>query len=120
MSEMINMTPPWPGMTRAEVSRHVAGGGRPQIKPQHAADVPNGLTELMEQCWAQDPTMRPTFVEIYDKIKQMRSNVGHGDHENNSAFDTSRQTRSETTRLVAHDDTPDHRMTDMEMYHSLP
>ena len=117
MSEMINMEPPWPGMTRAEVSRHVADGGRPQIVPEHAADVPNGLIELMEQCWDQDPTMRPAFVAIHDTIKQMRSDVEQGDHENNSAFDTSRQTRSETTRLVAHDDTTDH---EMEMYHSLP
>jgi len=72
MSEMINMAPPWPGMTREELTRAVAAGGRPTILAEHAASAPKGWSELMHQCWDQDPAVRPEFLAIHRKLNQIR------------------------------------------------
>ena len=72
MSEMINMAPPWPGMPREELTRAVAAGGRPTILAEHAASAPEGWSELMHQCWDQNPTVRPEFLAIHRKLKQIR------------------------------------------------
>ncbi|XP_071695955.1 serine/threonine-protein kinase STY17-like [Rutidosis leptorrhynchoides] len=35
------------------------------------------LTELLESCWQQNPTMRPNFTEILDKLKHLAKEVGN-------------------------------------------
>ena len=56
MSEMVNMAPPWQGMSPEEVPRVVAAGERPVIAPALAVNAPIGWNELMQQCWDQDAT----------------------------------------------------------------
>ncbi|KAL4585071.1 hypothetical protein LXL04_009685 [Taraxacum kok-saghyz] len=34
------------------------------------------LTELLERCWQQDPTLRPDFTEIIDNLQQIAKEVG--------------------------------------------
>ena len=75
MSEMVNMAPPWQGMTTKEVSFAVAAGERPVIAPELAASAPTGWIELMEQCWDQHPTNRPTFDAIHDSLAQFRDSM---------------------------------------------
>ena len=75
MSEMIIMAPPWQGMTREEVSCAVAAGERPVITSELAASAPTGWIELMQQCWDQDPTNRPTFDAIHDALKPIRDSM---------------------------------------------
>ena len=75
MSEMIIMAPPWQGMTREEVSCAVAAGERPVIASELAASAPTGWIELMQKCWDQDPTNRPTFDAIHDALKPIRDSM---------------------------------------------
>ena len=75
MSEMVNMAPPWQGMTRAEVSHAVAAGERPLITPELASSAPIGWIKLMEQCWDQKPTNRPDFDAIHDALTQVQGNM---------------------------------------------
>ena len=98
MSEMVNMAPPWQGMTREEISRAVATGRRPTIAFEHAANTPTAWIELMEQCWHQDPKNRPSFDLIHDTLQQAGITVEYDD------------------ASVSHRDTQD---VEMEMYYSL-
>ncbi|KAL8200352.1 hypothetical protein R6Q57_011691 [Mikania cordata] len=36
------------------------------------------LTELLECCWQHNPTLRPNFTEILDKLKHLAKEVGNG------------------------------------------
>ena len=76
MSEMVNMAPPWQGMTPEEISSAVAAGERPVIAPELATSAPTGWIELMQKCWDQDPTNRPTFDAIHDALKPIRDSIG--------------------------------------------
>jgi Protein tyrosine and serine/threonine kinase len=40
---------------------------RPVISPQ----VPAELQELILDCWAQEPTKRPSFMQITDRLRSM-------------------------------------------------
>ena len=75
MSEMVNMAPPWQGMTRAEVSHAVAAGERPLIATELASSAPIGWFKLMEQCWDQKPTNRPDFDAIHDALTQVQGHM---------------------------------------------
>ena len=113
MSEMVNMAPPWQGMTPEEISRAVAAGERPSIAPELAAIAPTGWIELMQQCWDQDPTNRPNFDAIHDALEQVCRGVEHArEFENASA---TKQTR----RLSVPDNVSNHEI-DMGMYYSVP
>ena len=113
MSEMVNMAPPWQGMTPGEISSAVAASERPLLTPELAASAPTGGIELMQQCWDQDPTNRPNFDAIHDALKQVCRNVEHA-HE----FDNASATR-QTSCLYARDNTSDHEV-EMGIYYSVP
>ena len=72
---MIIMAPPWQGITREDVSSAVAAGERPVIASELAASAPTGWIELMQKCWDQDPTNRPTFDAIHDALKPLRDSM---------------------------------------------
>ena len=75
MSEMINMAPPWPGMTREEIFCAVDAGTRPSIVSENATSMPSGWSEVMHQCWDQDPAQRPEFSAIVEKLQQIETSV---------------------------------------------
>ena len=113
MSEMVNMAPPWQGMTPEEISSAVATGERPLIAPELAASAPTGWIELMQQCWDQDPTNRPNFDVIHDTLEQVCRDVEHArDFANASA------TR-QTSHLSVPDNASNHEL-EMGMYYSVP
>ena len=62
-------------MTREEVSCAVAAGERPVTASELAASVPTGWIKLMQQCWDQDPTNRPTFDAIHDALKPLQDSM---------------------------------------------
>ena len=111
MSEMVNMAPPWQGMTREEISSAVAASERPFIAPELAASAPTGWIELMQQCWDQDPTNRPNFDAIHDvdALEQICRDVEHA-----GEFDNASATR-QTSRLRAPDNMSNHEL-EMGMY----
>ena len=113
MSEMVNMAPPWQGMTPEEISSAVAAGERPIIVPELAASAPTGWIELMQQCWDQDPTNRPNFDAIHDALKQVCRNVEHA-----HAFANASATR-QTSRSSVPDNKSNHEL-EMAMYYSVP
>ena len=113
MSEMVNMAPPWQGMTRDQVTHVVAAGERPSVAPELAASAPTGWIELMQQCWDQDPAHRPNFDLIHDALEQICRDV-----EDACEFDNTRATR-QTSRSCALDNTSNHEL-EMGMYYSVP
>ena len=111
MSEMINMKPPWPGMATAEeVSLAVSAGGRPSIATDLAASAPTGWIELMQQCWHQDSTVRPSFDEIHNRLKQIQ-----GDNEVRRIEGSSCIITTQTSLLVATHDDPS-----LSEYYAMP
>ena len=61
MSEMVNMAPPRPRMTREELTRAVAAGGRPTILAEHEASAPQGWSKRMHQFEAKPNTTTPSL-----------------------------------------------------------
>jgi len=54
------MCPAVSGLTPGEIMGMVEYGKRPNIA-KIPADVPESLKTIMVECWAQEPTDRPTF-----------------------------------------------------------
>lgn len=55
---------PFSGLKRAEIEEKIGNGDRP-LFPEN---VPTDLRDLIEKCWSQDPSKRPTFSEIVDTM----------------------------------------------------
>ncbi|PWA68793.1 protein kinase superfamily protein [Artemisia annua] len=66
--ELVTMQQPWNGLSPAQVVGAVAFQNRKLTIP---ANTPPALTSLMESCWADDPTQRPTFKCIVNSLKKL-------------------------------------------------
>jgi len=56
------------------VAKKIGSGERPSVTDHVKADaVPEGLVELMESCWAQEPQGRPTSREIATTLGRIMS-----------------------------------------------
>lgn len=54
------------------VSKKIGSGERPNVEDHIAASaIPEGLVNLMELCWAQDPKERPAFRHIASTLGQI-------------------------------------------------
>lgn len=60
---------PFEGMEGGEVWRKLRGGERPEIPAYCGSSV----AELVNACWATDPTERPDFAQICSKLEASRS-----------------------------------------------
>jgi len=60
-------TAPW------HIAQFVTAGKRLEIPP----GVPKHIVELIEICWAQDPSKRPTFTACVDALTKMCSRLGY-------------------------------------------
>ena len=57
----------------------MARGERPPVPP--AAELPGGgagpwlprYEALMQRCWAQEPTVRPTFEQVVAELAELKS-----------------------------------------------
>lgn len=63
--EIITLEIPFKGVNVFKMMAIAPNGYRPEIK----SDVPDCWRKLIEKCWSQDPSQRPTFSEIVDLLK---------------------------------------------------
>ncbi|KAK1423536.1 hypothetical protein QVD17_18842 [Tagetes erecta] len=47
------------------------------LRPTIPKDTHPKLTELLESCWQHNPTLRPNFTDILDKLKHLAKEVGN-------------------------------------------
>lgn len=78
MWEMLTWQLPWGTGNPWQLVSYVAGGGRLAVPPLEA--LPGGDTAtfagllgsycaLMQRCWAQDPSQRPTFQCVVPELR---------------------------------------------------
>ncbi|CAK4558994.1 unnamed protein product [Aphanomyces euteiches] len=66
MWETFSNTPPFPSMAPAEAAAYVLEGGRLDISECEA--IPPPMADIMIQCFQEDPSRRPTLVEIEQQL----------------------------------------------------
>ncbi|XP_024017114.1 serine/threonine-protein kinase CTR1 [Morus notabilis] len=67
--ELVTMQQPWSGLSPAQVVGAVAFQNRRLAIPSNTS--PPVLASLMESCWADDPSQRPSFGSIVDSLKKL-------------------------------------------------
>ncbi|KAL8128660.1 hypothetical protein V2J09_017815 [Rumex salicifolius] len=75
LQEMIEGCPPFSDKDETEVPQLYAKKHRPPFRASGEL-YDHGLKELIEECWSEDPTKRPTFREIIDRLDHMYSRIG--------------------------------------------
>ena len=70
MWEIVTRQKVWQNVTHAwKIAELVSKGERLPLPP-------NGpLNPLIEKCWATEPEQRPTFVEIYGELEQVKNSI---------------------------------------------
>ncbi|XP_065879539.1 serine/threonine-protein kinase CTR1-like isoform X2 [Euphorbia lathyris] len=66
--ELVTMQQPWNGLGPAQVVGAVAFQNRRLTIPQNTSPV---LASLMESCWADEPSERPSFGKIVETLKKL-------------------------------------------------
>lgn len=69
--ELITLQQPWSGLGPAQVVGAVAFQNRRLTIPPNTSPI---LVALMESCWADDPSQRPSFGSIVDSLKKLLKN----------------------------------------------
>ena len=68
---------PWEGMMDSEILASLVDGDRPELSEDGSVDwrtqTNPELAALIEECWAQDHTQRPTFVDIAGRLDTITS-----------------------------------------------
>mmetsp|Transcript_12227 Transcript_12227/g.21202 ORF Transcript_12227/g.21202 Transcript_12227/m.21202 type:complete len:353 (-) Transcript_12227:638-1696(-) len=67
---------PFDKMSPVEVGLRVASGGLRPAKLEERENCPQGLCDLIHQCWAEDQAARPTFRQILDRLETLRKDHG--------------------------------------------
>lgn len=76
LQEMIEGCPPFEAKRENEVPKHYAAKERPPFKAS-AKFYAHGLRELIEECWNENPSMRPTFKKIIPRLEAIYNKFGH-------------------------------------------
>ena len=63
--EMLTLKVPFKDCDYVYLLLHVTNGYRPEID----SNIPDCYRELIQQCWSQDPSERPTFDEIVERLR---------------------------------------------------
>lgn len=63
--ELITYQKPYENINYFQLMLKISQGYRPKIPPQ----IPSSYKNLIESCWAEDPSKRPTFEEILKLLK---------------------------------------------------
>ncbi|XP_062098168.1 serine/threonine-protein kinase CTR1 isoform X2 [Humulus lupulus] len=66
--ELVTMQQPWSGLSPAQVVGAVAFQNRRLAIPPNTSPL---LASLMESCWADDPSQRPSFGSIVNSLKKL-------------------------------------------------
>mmetsp|Transcript_3730 Transcript_3730/g.9424 ORF Transcript_3730/g.9424 Transcript_3730/m.9424 type:complete len:241 (+) Transcript_3730:2297-3019(+) len=73
--ELLTRRMPYEGLTAPQVAMEVARGGRPPL-PAAGAEKPARWVQLMTQCWADEPTERPTFKTVLQVLAALQRQLG--------------------------------------------
>jgi len=63
---------PWDGRDNVEVMFEVCSGGRMDLQ---SAQLPGGLRELIEACWAQEPSDRPDMASVHETLSNLHAEL---------------------------------------------
>jgi hypothetical protein len=63
---------PYQGLNPVQVSVAVSSQG---LRPEIPADCAPDCAQLIRECWDQDPSKRPPFSEIVQRLKTMLANL---------------------------------------------
>ncbi|KAK2642628.1 hypothetical protein Ddye_024391 [Dipteronia dyeriana] len=76
LQELIEGYPPFYTKQDIEVPKAYAAKQRPSFKAptKHYA---HGLKELIEECWNENPSKRPTFRQIITRLESIHNRMGH-------------------------------------------
>lgn len=75
LQEMIEGSLPFSGKKGKEVPKSYAEKKRPPFKT-HAKCYAHGLKELIEDCWSENPSHRPTFKQIIPRLELIYNSFG--------------------------------------------
>jgi len=70
MWELVSRKVPYQGMNAAQVSVAVYTKG---LRPDIPESTPRPFADLIQECWHQDPNLRPPFLSILERLKQIRT-----------------------------------------------
>ncbi|KAK9267995.1 hypothetical protein L1049_010433 [Liquidambar formosana] len=76
LQEMIEGCPPFYTKQDNEVPKSYAAKERPHFRAP-AKHYAHGLKELIEECWSEKPSKRPTFRQIIARLDSIYSGLGH-------------------------------------------
>ncbi|VFQ97079.1 unnamed protein product [Cuscuta campestris] len=79
LQEMIEGCPPFRAKKDNEVPKSYAAKQRPPFKAP-AKFYAHGLKELIEECWNDKPSERPTFKQIIPRLESIYNKFGHKRH----------------------------------------
>ncbi|XP_072051221.1 uncharacterized protein [Amphiura filiformis] len=69
LSEFLNGQDPWPfSATASQIKNWVLNSKRPELSNKAAQNSPSEIVDLMQQCWHQDPNLRPSFQDIQKRV----------------------------------------------------
>jgi serine/threonine protein kinase len=75
-SEILSGNLPFDGVPRCDLDRRLL---EEDIRPKLPTNCA-GLTSLIKECWAWDATQRPRFLEIFERLKSLKSELLMVDH----------------------------------------
>lgn len=76
LQEMIEGCPPFQGKQESEVRKAYASKERPPFRAP-IKHYSNGLKELIEACWNENPSKRPSFRQIITRLDLIYNSLGH-------------------------------------------
>nr|DAD37690.1 TPA_asm: hypothetical protein HUJ06_008329 [Nelumbo nucifera] len=76
LQEMIEGRPPFSEKYEDEVPKSYVAKERPPFRAP-AKHYPHGLKELIEECWSEKPSQRPTFKTIIGRLDEINNRLSH-------------------------------------------
>lgn len=70
--ELASREPPYKQLSGIQVSIEVV---EKKLRPPVSPDWPKPFSNLMERCWGEDPSSRPTFKEILGELRSIRQQM---------------------------------------------
>ncbi|GBB86636.1 hypothetical protein RclHR1_01300021 [Rhizophagus clarus] len=93
--ELTSCRTPFSDVTRDSISLHfeITGGTRPNI----VEGTPPAFAKLMQDCWNEDPNLRPNMEDVYKRIWSFSNSIIKGNRKDKYGFRAARNDRSINT-----------------------
>lgn len=69
--EIMSGKPAYKGLTDKQIIPLVVDGRRPSIP----VEIPQGVADVIEDCWAEEPQDRPNFAHVVEQLKAVESQL---------------------------------------------